>query len=119
MKKRMTITIDKIDKGLIKGQLVAEGKGKGVKVKFDIIENLYNIKDNKIIIEIRETPPAKLDKYIFCGHGYEVVEPKADAFKERNYTIISVWGILFRFEPKLSDIEPNKKYYICIKPASQ
>ncbi len=116
MRKRMTLTIERVERGEIKGQKIAHGKGRGIKVKFDVLEDLFSINEGeKILLEIRDSPPSNLKDYLFCGHGYVVREPKKEAFEEYNFTILSVWGILFRFEPKINELETNKKYYICIK----
>ncbi len=115
MRKKMTITITGINPGEIKGQLIAEGKAKGYTVKFDVLENLFKLSEGeKILLELRDKPPRNLEDYVFCGHGYIVRDVKQEQENQQNITIFSVWGIIFRFEPAISDLEPGVKYYLCI-----
>ncbi len=107
--KKMTITVSSVRPGGLRGQKVVEATARGYTVKFDHIGDLFEVAEgDKILIEIRESPPANLEGYIFCGHGYLASKP-TDPF-----TILSIWGILFRFEPAIN-LEPDKKYYICLQ----
>jgi len=118
VEKRMTVTITSVEPGNIKGQMIAEGKARGYKVKFDVITSLYSVKEGeKYVIELRSSPPRSLDSYVFCGHGYVVQDILQELREPLNVTIFSVWGIVFRFEPRIEELEPEKKYYICIRPA--
>jgi len=107
--KKMTITVENVSPGGLRGQKVVDATARGYTVKFDLIENLFEVSQgDKLLLEIRESPPSNLDNYIFCGHGY-VASKLGDPF-----TLFSVWGILFRFEPAL-ELEPDKKYYLCLQ----
>jgi len=107
--KKMTITVESVAPGGLRGQKVVEAAARGYRVKFDLIENLFEVSEGeKLLLEIRESPPSNLDNYVFCGHGYVASKP-GDPF-----TIFSVWGILFRFEPAI-DLELDKKYYLCLQ----
>jgi DNA-directed RNA polymerase subunit G len=118
VEKKMTITVTGLKPGNIRGQMIAEAKAKGYKVTFDVMTDLYNVEEGKkYVIEFRTAPPRNLSKYVFCGHGYVVTDVVAELKKELDYTIFSVWGIIFKFEPKIKDLEPEKKYYLCIRPA--
>ncbi len=115
MKKKMTVTVTSVKQGEIKGQWVAEGKAKGYRVKFDILEELFSVKEgDKLVFEIRDSKPQNLENYVFCGHGYIVRDLKREHKEAPNYTVFSVWGVIFRFEPRLEELEPGKKYYLCI-----
>ena len=109
--KKMTLTVAQVSPGEIRGQKIVEATGRKQSVKFDLIEGLLEEEfreGEKIVLEIYEdNPPSKLDSYEFCGHGYVASDPDDD------FTILSIWGILFRFEPKLN-LKINKKYYVCI-----
>ena len=109
--KRMTLTIASVKPGEIRGQRIVEASGRRQALKFDLIEGLFNEEfreDEKIVVEIYEgKPPSKLDNYEFCGHGYVASDP------QDSFTILSIWGILFRFEPKIN-LKINQKYYLCM-----
>ncbi len=107
--KRMTLTVKDVSPGGIKGQLIVTATGRKQQVMFDVVADLIQFKPgDKIKIELYpDEPPSNLDKYEFCGHGYLVSKPGDP------YTIFSIWGILFKFEPPI-EIEPNRKYYLCI-----
>jgi len=109
--KRMTLTVKEVAEGRIKGQKIVRATGRKQKLEFDLVEGLFSLSEgDKIRVEFYEEKPQNLDKYIFCGHGYVASKP-GDSF-----TIFSVWGILFRFEPPIN-LEYNKKYYVCIAGA--
>ena len=118
MEKRMTITVTSLRPGTIRGQMVAEAKAKGYKVVFDVLEDLYKVEEgSKYVIEIRSAPPRQTSKYILCGHGYVVSDIKQELENPLDVTIFSMWGIIFRFEPKIKELKPETKYYLCIRPA--
>ncbi len=118
VEKRMTITVTGLKSGNIKGQMIAEAKAKGYKVTFDVMTNLYTVEEGKkYVIELRTSPPRDPSKYIFCGHGYVVTDVKQEIENPLNITIFSIWGIIFRFEPRIKELEPEKKYYLCLRPA--
>ena len=105
----MGVSIDarvvKVEPGAIKGQIIVEAQGDGVKVKFDVIKDLVDVKvGDEIKLVIEEAP---LEDAAFCGRGY-VVPQSGDR------TIFSVWGILFVFTPSLG-LEADKEYFLCIK----
>ena len=119
MEKKMTITVTSVKPGNIKGQLIAEAKARGYSVKFDVMTSIYNVEEGrKYVLEIRTSPPKDLEQYIFCGHGYVVQDILQELENPLNITVLSVWGIIFRFEPKIRELEPEQKYYVCLKPAS-
>jgi len=107
--KRVTLTVKEVAEGKIKGQRIVRATGRKQKLEFDLVEGLFDIdQGSKIRVEFYDERPSNMEgKYIFCGHGYVASKP-GDPF-----TIFSVWGILFKFEPPI-DLEYNKKYYICI-----
>lgn len=118
MEKRMTITITSVQPGNIKGQMIAEAKARGYKVKFDVMTQLFTVGEGeKYILEIRSSPPKNLEKYVFCGHGYVVRDILQELKEPPKFTIISIWGLLFRFEPRLKDLRSEERYYVCLRPA--
>ncbi|MEB3774360.1 MAG: DNA-directed RNA polymerase subunit G [Desulfurococcales archaeon] len=97
--------VEKVEPGAIKGQIIVEAKGDGVRVRFDVIKDLVDLKEGdriKLVIKDAEEEDA-----VFCGRGYVVPQ-------EGDRTIFSVWGILFVFTPSI-DLEPDKEYFLCIK----
>lgn len=110
-RKRMTVTVESVEPGKLRGQKIVKAGSRRVKVEFDLIEDLLSVSSgDKIVIELRGGKPNKMDKYIFCGQGYMASKP------EDPYTVFSIWGLIFRFEPNIG-LEPEKKYYLCIRRA--
>ncbi len=106
--KKMTLTVKSVEPGEIRGQKIVHASSKKYNVKFDLIEGLFQVVEGeKIVLEILSEKPDDPSKYVFCGHGYLASKPGDP------YTVFSVWGILFRFEPPV-DLEPGRKYYVCI-----
>ncbi|BAN90733.1 DNA-directed RNA polymerase subunit G [Aeropyrum camini] len=113
MAAKLDLKIEEIEPGRLQGQLIATAKSRKATVKFDVIEDLIPLsKGDRIVIEVREEKPSSLDKYVFCGHGYKVPSEKDGV------DILSVWGIIFVFEPPI-DLQAEKKYYICIYKREQ
>ena len=117
--KEIRINIKKIEEGKIKGQSIAYAEGEGYKIIFDIIKDIYSVEEGgDYVLEIREEAPGEeeLAKYVFCGHGYLVTDILSELKEKYNYSIISIWGLIFKFEPKINELKPNTKYYVCIRP---
>lgn len=109
--KKMTVTVEAVEPGKLRGQRIVRAKSRRVKVEFDLIEDLLKINEgDKIVIEFHKSKPSSMDKYLFCGQGYMASKP------EDSYTIFSIWGLIFRFEPSIG-LEPETKYYLCVKHA--
>lgn len=109
--KRMTVTVEAVEPGKLRGQRIVRAKSRRVRVEFDLIEDLVNVESgDKIVIEFHREKPRSMDKYIFCGQGYMASKP------EDEFTIFSIWGLIFRFEPNIG-LEPEVKYYLCIRRA--
>ncbi len=107
--RKLTVKIEAIEDGRLRGQKIVKAKARGKNVMFDYIEGLFPIqKNDKIIIEFYTYRPKDLSKFLYCGHGYLASEPGD------RIAIFSVWGLLFRFEPGI-ELEPDKKYYICLR----
>ncbi len=106
--------VQELKPGNIRGQYIATIKlDRGYKLIHDIIEGTLDLKENdQVEIYIGDSLPEDLDKYVFCGHGY-LVDPEENS----NKTILSLWGIIFKFEPSIG-LEEEKKYYLCIKKGS-
>ncbi|BAA81025.2 hypothetical protein APE_2015.1 [Aeropyrum pernix K1] len=108
MAKKLDLKIESMEPGKLQGQLIATAKSKKATVMFDVIKDLVPLSEgDRIVIEVLEEKPKSLDKYVFCGHGYKVPSEKSGV------DILSVWGILFVFEPQI-ELELDKKYYVCI-----
>jgi len=102
--------VKELKPGNIRGQYIATvDLGKHTLIH-DVIEGTLKIKEgDKIRILVSEELPKDLDEYDFCGHGYLVeAEEKVDK------TILSLWGIIFKFEPNIG-LKEERKYYLCIK----
>jgi DNA-directed RNA polymerase subunit G len=109
--RKLTVNIEAVEEGKLRGQKIVRAKARGKTVLFDYIGELFplNVGD-KIVIEFYINKPRDLSKFIFCGNGYVASKP-GDPF-----TIFSVWGLVFRFEPGI-DLDTNTKYYICLRKA--
>ncbi|MCE4604543.1 MAG: DNA-directed RNA polymerase subunit G [Aeropyrum sp.] len=109
MNVKLKVKIEEIEPGRLQGQRIASGKArKGPKVKFDVIDGLLDVGEGDTLqIEVISSKPESLDDYEFCGHGYKV--PASG----ENVEILSIWGILFAFEPPIG-LEEGVKYYVCI-----
>ncbi|MEM1640052.1 MAG: DNA-directed RNA polymerase subunit G [Acidilobaceae archaeon] len=101
--------ITSVRPGLIRGQSIATAEyEKGVAI-FDVIESIYEVKEGDVLeLSISEEKPKNLDEQNFCGHGYLVVDEKIGE------TVLSIWGIVFRFKPPLG-LQLEQKYYLCFK----
>lgn len=108
MQVKLKVKVENVEPGKIQGQMIARATSKSNTVTFDVIEGLMSISEgDRLTVEVRDTPPKSLDSYEFCGHGYKV--PRKGGEGE----IISLWGILFVFEPEIG-LEEGKKYYVCL-----
>ncbi|MCX8195736.1 MAG: DNA-directed RNA polymerase subunit G [Acidilobaceae archaeon] len=106
-------TVEDVKPGNIQGQSIARADAEGRKVIFDVIKKTLEVKKGDLLeIHVMTKRPKNLEEFEFCGHGY-LIAPE-DAYKE---TILSLWGIIFKFSPPLG-LEMEKKYYVCIKHAS-
>lgn len=109
MIKEFNVKVEDVREGRLKGQLIAEATYGDGKVVFDLVSDLVDVKPGEeLILEIRDTQPDNLDSYKFCGHGF-----LAASESQNRKTLLSVWGLLFMFEPSIG-LEENKKYYVCI-----
>ncbi len=107
--KKLTIRVESIEDGKLRGQKIVKSKARGKTALFDYIEGLFPINvGDKITIEFYTNKPKELDKFIYCGQGYIVSK------EEDPVTLFSVWGLIFRFEPGI-ELERGKKYYICLR----
>jgi len=100
-----------IKEGNIKGQKIVEvNLGEGRRLVYDLIGDLMDVSTgDNLLVEILESKPENLDSYDFCGHGYLVTSED-----EVNASLISLWGIIFKFTPPLG-LELDKKYYVCLR----
>lgn len=99
--------------GNIRGQYIATVNLKDRVLVHDVIEGTLKLKKGeKIEIYVGEKLPGNIDEYEFCGHGYLV-----DSEEKLGKTILSLWGIIFKFEPSIG-LREEKKYYLCIKKYS-
>lgn len=110
----LNVVVEELKAGNIQGQSIAKGTAEGRTVVFDVIKGTMEVKKgDKLEVHVMEKKPENLDEFEFCGHGYLIAQ------EERfNETVISLWGIIFKFSPPLG-LEPEKKYYICVKHASR
>ncbi len=103
------VKIEEVREGRLKGQLIAEAVYEDGRIVFDIVSDLMTLKPgDQLTIEVRESQPESLEDYSFCGHGF-LVDPESKTGK----TILSIWGLIFMFDPPIGLAE-NKKYYVCI-----
>ncbi len=107
--KKLTVTVEGIEPGKLRGQRIAKAGSRRAHVEFDLIGDTIRVSEgDKIVFEFYTSKPSSLDKFIFCGQGYVTSKPEED------FTMFSVWGILFKFKPSLG-LEPETKYYLCIR----
>ncbi|MGC9071425.1 MAG: DNA-directed RNA polymerase subunit G [Acidilobus sp.] len=105
----LELEVKAVEPSKLEGVRIARAEGNGEKVIFDMIEDLYVLSEGqRFKLVVSEEKPADLDSYEFCGHGYLVTG------EDKGYTLISLWGVLFKFEPPLG-LKTNQKYYLCIK----
>ncbi|MEN2999654.1 MAG: DNA-directed RNA polymerase subunit G [Acidilobaceae archaeon] len=110
----LAVTVEELRPGNIQGQSIAKGVAEGRTVVFDVIKGTMEVKKgDRLELHILDKRPKDLEEYEFCGHGYLVAEEE-----KFNETIISLWGIIFKFHPPLG-LKAEKKYYVCVKHASQ
>ncbi|MEB3861095.1 MAG: DNA-directed RNA polymerase subunit G [Desulfurococcales archaeon] len=108
MERRITARIVNVEPGAIKGQRIVEASHEGGTLRFDLIGDLLDVGEGDVVeILVTDSKPGDLDSYQFCGRGYLV---PGDGGRE----ILSVWGILFRFEPGIG-LEEEREYFLCIK----
>ncbi|MGC9210034.1 MAG: DNA-directed RNA polymerase subunit G [Acidilobus sp.] len=103
------LEVKSIEQSKLEGVKVATAEGGGERVTFDVIEDLYVLdQGQKVRLVVSEEKPSDIDSYDFCGHGYLVTD------EGKGYTLLSLWGILFKFEPPIG-LKMNQKYYLCLK----
>lgn len=111
----LQLEVKKVEPSKLEGVRIATAEGDGERVTFDMIEDLYTLNEGeRFSLAISEEKPSDLNSYEFCGHGYLVVG------EDKGFTLLSLWGVLFKFEPPIG-LKPNQKYYLCmrrVKPAS-
>ncbi|MEM1685140.1 MAG: DNA-directed RNA polymerase subunit G [Acidilobaceae archaeon] len=103
--------VENLKPGNIEGQKIAYCRiGEEGELVFDVLRDLISINpSDEIEVVISENKPENIDQYEFCGHGY-LVTPES----KFNKTILSLWGIIFKFKPPLK-LQLDKKYYLCLK----
>ncbi len=108
--KRLFIKVENIEPGKVGGQRIAYGMSDDkMSMVFDVIGDLINVAPgDRLEVVVSEVKP-NIDEYEFCGHGY-LVTPES----KFNETILSLWGIIFKFKPPLG-LEMDKKYYLCLR----
>ncbi|MEB3780603.1 MAG: DNA-directed RNA polymerase subunit G [Desulfurococcales archaeon] len=107
----ITAVVSEVKRGALKGQYIVEADIEGGgSLRFDLVGGVLSLEPgDKLSIVFMDDKPSddELDRYDFCGHGYLVSEDK-------DKTIFSIWGLIYRFKPPLG-LEKNKKYYLCIR----
>ncbi|MDP8002773.1 MAG: DNA-directed RNA polymerase subunit G [Caldisphaera sp.] len=104
------VEIKKISPSKLQGAKVVEANNDKIHITFDLIENLFNVNEgDKIELYIDNKKPENIESYDFCAHGY-LVKPEDQA----KITILSLWGILFQFDPPIG-LNYNEKYYLCLR----
>ncbi|MEM1927684.1 MAG: DNA-directed RNA polymerase subunit G [Acidilobaceae archaeon] len=104
-----TARVSSVKPGFIRGQLIATAEYPGGLMVFDAIESLFSVKEGELLeVRVSDEKPGNLDELDFCGHGYLAAE------EEIGETVLSLWGIVFRFKPPLG-LEMGRKYYLCLK----
>jgi DNA-directed RNA polymerase subunit G len=107
----MSLDVKDLQPSKLEGVKIARAEGDGKTVVFDVIENLYTVNvGDRLELIIDEAKPSDLDSFDFCGHGYLVVDEGA------GYSLLSLWGILYKFTPPLG-LKPETKYYLCVRKA--
>ena len=102
------VKVESVDPGRLADQNIVVARGGSVSVEFDSIAGLFTVEEGEnLSIVVSSEKPADLDEYDFCGHGY-LVTPESDS------TILSLWGIIFKFKPPIG-LALNTKYYLCMK----
>ncbi|MCE4611509.1 MAG: DNA-directed RNA polymerase subunit G [Desulfurococcales archaeon] len=100
--------VEKVEPGKLRGQRIARARAGDRTITFDVIENLFSVEEGDTLeILVSDSRPENLDPYDFCAHGYL-------AASRDNAELLSLWGILFLFEPPIG-LQDNVKYYLCIK----
>ncbi|AFZ70138.1 hypothetical protein Calag_0362 [Caldisphaera lagunensis DSM 15908] len=102
--------VKEIIQSKLQGAKIVNASNGNTQIYFDLVQDMIKISEkDKIQIVIDENKPENLDIYDFCGHGY-LVKPE----EESRITILSLWGIIFQFEPPLG-LKENTKYYLCLR----
>jgi DNA-directed RNA polymerase subunit G len=105
----LSLEVKDVQPSKLVGVKTARAEGNGVSAQFDLIEGLYALNaGDRIEVLVDENKPEDLESYEFCGHGYLVTD------ESKGFTLLSLWGILFKFEPPLG-LKLDQKYYICIR----
>ncbi len=111
--RKVTVRVSSLEPGKLRGQEIVRAESRRYRVSFDYVGGVFQVGvGDKIVLEFHESKPKNMSKYLVCGHGYLVSKP------EDPYTLFSVWGIIFRIEPRI-ELEPGKKYYLCIRKAQE
>lgn len=105
----LKVRVSSVKPGFIRGQSIATGEYQGGVVVFDAIESLYVVREGDTLeLRISEEKPGDLEDLDFCGQGYLAADERIGE------TVLSLWGIIFRFKPPLG-LQPERKYYLCFK----
>lgn len=108
----LNVEVKEVQPSKLEGVLIATAEGEGKVVTFDMIQDLYTLKvGDRVSIVVSEEKPSDIDSYEFCGHGYLAAD------ESKGYTLLSLWGIIFKFTPPLG-LKADTKYYLCIKKAA-
>lgn len=109
--RRLLIKVERVEPGKIRGQRIAYATSDDNRsVVFDVIGDLVKVTPNDVLeVIVSEAKPENIDEYEFCGHGYLVTQESK--FDE---TILSLWGIIFKFKPPIG-LELDRKYYLCMR----
>jgi DNA-directed RNA polymerase subunit G len=109
--KRLLVKVERVEPGKIGGQRIAYAVSDDNRsMVFDVIGDLIRVSPRDVLeVIVSEVKPENIDEYEFCGHGY-LVTPESK-FDE---TILSLWGIIFKFKPPIG-LELDRKYYLCLK----
>ncbi|MDT7865508.1 MAG: DNA-directed RNA polymerase subunit G [Desulfurococcales archaeon] len=109
--KRLLVKVERVEPGKIGRQRIAYAVSDDNRsMVFDVIGDLIKVTPRDVLeVIVSEVKPDNIDEYEFCGHGY-LVTPESK-FDE---TILSLWGIIFKFKPPIG-LELDRKYYLCLK----
>lgn len=105
----LSLEVKDVQPSKLEGVKIAKAEGQNETVTFDVIESIYTVSSgDKIEMVIDEDKPNDLDSFEFCGHGYLAAD------ESKGFTLLSLWGILFKFAPPLG-LKADTKYYLCMR----
>ena len=106
---RLELTVKEVKPSKLEGMRLASAEGEGRTATFDMAEELYVLSPgDRVEVVIDEKKPDNVDEFEFCGHGYLVTD------EGKGYTLLSLWGLLFKFAPPLG-LKTDTKYYLCMR----